>query len=129
VNSSFERFATQDTRQFDCVIGNPPYGPRGMLARDDKKNLSRAEEYFIDTSLDKTRESGLCVLIVPSGILDSKNGRKFREHILRKAEFLGAQRLPNSAFEASHTDVTTDIIYLRKRPDDIAGALSVLDKK
>lgn len=129
VNASFERFATQDTRQFDCVIGNPPYGPRGMLVRDDKKRLSRAEEYFIDTGLDKTREDGLCVLIVPSGILDSKNGRKFRERMLRKADFLGAQRLPNSAFEASHTDVTTDIIYLRKRPDDIAGALSILDKK
>ena len=69
------------------------------------------------------------MLVVPSGILDSKNGRKFRERMLRKAEFLGAQRLPNSAFEASHTDVTTDIIYLRKRPDDIAGAISVLDKK
>lgn len=129
VNASLERFATQDTRRFDIVIGNPPYGPRGMLARDDKKELSKAEEYFIDTSLDKTRADGLCMLVVPSGIMGSKNGRKFRERMLRKAEFLGAQRLPNSAFEASHTDVTTDIIYLRKRPDDIAGALCVVDKK
>lgn len=129
VNASLERFATQDTRRFDIVIGNPPYGPRGMLLKDDKKDLSKAEEYFIDTSLDKTRADGLCMLVVPSGIMDSKNGRKFRERMLRKAEFLGAQRLPNSAFEASHTDVTADVIYLRKRPDDVAGALGTLDKK
>src|SRR5690606_2734313 len=61
VNASLERFATQDTRQFDITIGNPPYGPRGMLAKDDKKHLSKAEEYFIDTSLDKTRADGLCL--------------------------------------------------------------------
>jgi len=127
--ASLERFATQDMRQFDVVIGNPPYGPRGSLARDDKKDLSKAEEYFIDTSLDKTRPGGLCMLVVPAGIMNSKNGRKFRERMLRKGEFLGAQRMPNSAFEASHTDVTADVIYLRKRPDDVAGALGAVDKK
>ena len=129
VNASMERFATQDMRQFNVVVGNPPYGPRGMLAKDDKVDLSKAEEYFIDTSLDKTLPGGLCVMVVPAGIMDSKNGRGFRERILRKAEFLGAQRMPNTAFEAAHTDVTADIIYFRKRPDDVAGALATVDQK
>lgn len=128
VTASLERFATQDMRQFNVVVGNPPYGPRGLLAKDDKKNLSKAEEYFIDTSLDKTAPGGLCALVVPAGIMDSKNGRKFREQILRKAEFLGAQRMPNTAFEASHTDVTADVVYFRKRADDVAGALASVDK-
>ena len=126
INASMERFATQDMRQFDVVVGNPPYGPRGMLAKDDKVELSKAEEYFIDTSLDKTRAGGLCALVVPAGIMDSKNGRGFRERVLRKAEFLGAQRMPNTAFEAAHTDVTADILYFRKRPDDVAGALATV---
>jgi SNF2 family DNA or RNA helicase/predicted RNA methylase len=129
VNASMERFATQDMRQFNVVVGNPPYGPRGMLAKDDKVELSKAEEYFIDTSLDKTLPGGLCVMVVPAGIMDSKNGRSFRERILRKAEFLGAQRMPNTAFEAAHTDVTADILYFRKRPDDVAGALGTVDQK
>lgn len=126
VNASMERFATQDMRQFNVVVGNPPYGPRGILAKDDKVELSKAEEYFIDTSLDKTAPGGLCVMVVPAGIMDSKNGRSFRERILRKAEFLGAQRMPNTAFEHTHTDVTADIIYFRKRPDDVAGALATV---
>ena len=66
------------------------------------------------------------MLVVPAGIMDSKNGRAFRERMLTKGEFLGAQRMPNTAFEASHTDVTADVIYLRKRPDDVAGALGTL---
>ena len=128
VNASLERFATQDMRQFGIVVGNPPYGPRGALLKDDKKDIGKAEEYFIDTSLDKTESGGLCLLVVPAGIMDSKNGRAFRERMLRKAEFLGAQRMPNTAFEAAHTDVTADILYLRKRPQDVAGALGTVDQ-
>jgi len=60
--------------------------------------------------------------------MDSKSARAFRQTMLTKGEFLGAQRMPNTAFEHSHTEVTTDVIYLRKRPDDVAGALGTLDQ-
>lgn len=128
VTASLERFATTDDRQFDVVIGNPPYGPRGFLAKDDKKDISTAEQYFTDTALDKCKPGGIVALVVPTGIMDSKSARSFRETMLRKGEFLGAQRMPNTAFEHSHTEVTTDVIYLRKRPDDVAGALSTVDQ-
>jgi len=128
ITSGFERFATTDDRQFDVVIGNPPYGPRGFLAKDDKVNISTAEQYFTDTALDKCKPGGLVALVVPTGIMDSKSARAFRENLLRKGEFLGAQRMPNTAFEHSHTEVTTDVVYFRKRPDDVAGALGTVDQ-
>jgi len=128
VTASLERFATTDDRQFDVVIGNPPYGPRGFLAKDDKKDISTAEAYFTDTALDKCKPGGLVALVVPTGIMDSKTNRTLRENLLRKGEFLGAQRMPNTAFEHSHTEVTTDVIFLRKRPDDVAGALGTVDQ-
>lgn len=127
VTASLERFATSDDRQFDVVIGNPPYGPRGFLVKDDKKFISTAENYFVDTSLDKCKPGGVVALVVPTGILDSKSGRAFREHLARKGQFLGALRMPNTAFEHSHTEVTTDVIFMRKRPDDVAGALMTVD--
>lgn len=127
MTASLERFATMDDRQFDVVIGNPPYGPRGRLAKDDKKFLSTCEQYFTDTALDKCKPGGMVALVVPTGIMDSKTNRSLRAEMLRKGEFLGAQRMPNTAFEHSHTEVTTDVIYLRKRPDDVAGALGTLD--
>lgn len=126
---SLERFSRSDGgRQFGVVIGNPPYGPRGSLAKDDKPRLASAETYFIDTAIDKCQPGGIIALVVPASVLNNKNGRAFRERMLRKAEFLGAQRMPNTAFEASHTDVTADIIWLRKRADDVAGALMTVDK-
>lgn len=124
--ASLERFATQDGRLFDAVIGNPPFGPRGALLADDKRDIGKAEHYFVDTALDKTKDGGLVVLIVPSSVMDASAGRSFREDIMRKAEFLGGSRMPNSAFESSHTDVTTDVLLFRKRPQEVAGALGWL---
>lgn len=126
--ASMERFAVTDDRQFDVVIGNPPFGPRGYLAKDDKVFVSTAEQYFTDTALDKCAPGGLVALVLPTGILDSKSGRTFRENMLRKSEFLGAMRMPNTAFEHAHTEVTTDVVFLRKRPDEIAGALGTVNQ-
>jgi SNF2 family DNA or RNA helicase/predicted RNA methylase len=127
--AAFERFATMDDRQFDVVIGNPPYGPRGMLAKDDKKQIGTAEQYFVDTAIDKAKPGGIIALVVPTGILDSSSARSMRQGWLCRAEFLGAQRMPNTAFEHSHTEVTTDVVYFRKRPDAVGQALNVLDDK
>lgn len=129
INSSLERFATTDgTRQFDAVIGNAPFGIRGSLIKDDKSFLKTAEGYFLDTSLDKCKTGGVVAMIVPTGVIDSKSARAVRQRLLCKGEFLGAMRMPNTAFEHSHTGVTTDIVFFRKRPDDVAGALLALDK-
>ncbi len=127
--ASLERFATQDGRQFDAVIGNVPFGLRGDCIRDDKPDLTTAERYFVDTALDKTKDGGLVALIVPTGVMDGMNGRGFRERILTKGEFLGAHRLPNTAFEAAHTGVTSDLLLFRKRPQAVAGALGTLDQE
>lgn len=123
-NASLERFATQDERQYDAVLGNVPFGLRGSLIKDDKPNLKTADAYFCDTSMDKCKAGGIVGLIVPTGIMDSRTNRKLRETLLRKGQFLGAQRMPNTAFEHSHTEVTTDVVWFRKFPDDVAGALS-----
>ncbi len=122
-HASLERFATSDVRQFDAVIGNVPFGLRGGLIKDDKPDMSTAETYFLDAAMDKTKAGGIVALIVPTGIMDGKNNRAFRKRMLRKGEFLGAHRLPNTAFEHAHTEVTTDVVVFRKRPQDVAGAL------
>ncbi|HET8550881.1 MAG TPA: SNF2-related protein [Gammaproteobacteria bacterium] len=129
VGSSLENFATQDGRLFDAVIGNVPFGLRGASIKDDKKHLPSEDQYFLDTAIDKTKANGIVALIVPTGIMENRNTRSFRERLLRKAGFVGAMRLPNTAFEASHTEVTTDIVIFRKRPGDVAGALGAVDQQ
>jgi predicted RNA methylase/superfamily II DNA or RNA helicase len=129
VHTALEGFARSDARQFDVVIGNAPFGDRGGLIRQDKKELGRAEAYFMDTALDKAKPGGLVAMIVPTSIMNGRNTRKLRERLLRKGEFLGAARMPNTAFEDSHTDVTTDVLFFRKRPQDVANALGVVPQE
>ena len=129
VNASLERFATQSGgRRFKAVIGNAPFGIRGGMLKDDKRDLKTAEAYFMDTALDLTEAGGVVALIVPTGLMDAKSQRKTRERLMRKGEFIGAVRLPNTAFEHSHTSVTSDIVFFRKRPEDLAGALMTVDQ-
>lgn len=126
--NSLELFATSEERQFDVVIGNAPFGDRGATIRDDKPDIARADTYFIDTALDKTAPGGLVAMIVNHGTMDSARDEAMRVRFATKGRFLGAIRMPNTAFEHSHTDVTADIWFFRKRGNDVAAALGTLKR-
>ena len=129
VNSALEDFVTADTKKYDAVIGNVPFGVRGAIAASDKPELPTAEQYFLDTALDKTKDGGVVAVIVPHGIATNQTTRAFRQRVLSKAEILAVHRMPNTAFAHSGTGVVTDIVVLRKRPQEVAGALGLLEKK
>ena len=48
-----------------------------------------------------------------------KESTKVREFLFKKAELLGAIRLPNTAFKNAGTKVTADILFLQKREKEI----------
>lgn len=125
----FEQFVTADPTKYDAVVGNVPFGVRGAIAVQDKPELTTAEEYFLDTCLDKTKDGGVVCMVVPHGIATNPTSRSYRQRILNKAEVLGVHRLPNTAFKHSGTGVVTDVLVLRKRPQDIAGALEVIEDR
>jgi predicted RNA methylase len=125
---SFESFATTNADTFDAVIGNPPFGMRGATLALDKPHRAHAEEYFLEASLDKTREGGIVAMVVPSGVLDRAGSADFREGILCRAELLAVHRLPNTAFDHSQTAVTTDVVVFRKRNLESAHALLALQR-
>jgi hypothetical protein len=76
----------------------------------------RIHNYFFGKALDKVAPGGLVAFITSQGTLDSRDNTKVREYLGSRADFLGAIRLPNTAFLANaNTQVTTDIIFLRKR--------------
>jgi predicted RNA methylase len=127
IEGTAESFATQDPREFDAVIGNPPFGLRGGSIAQDKKALGKAEQYFLDTALDKTRAGGPVAMVLPTGVLDASSARSFRARILRKGAFLGAMRLPNAAFADAGTDIATDVVFFRRRDPAVAQALALLD--
>jgi N12 class adenine-specific DNA methylase len=101
---------------FDAVVGNVPFGDYGVHDPAIKPQLTRAiHDYFFAKSVMKLRPGGVMALITSRYTMD-KQTDTIRRHLALHTDLLGAIRLPNTAFKANAgTEVTTDILFLRKR--------------
>lgn len=97
---------------FDAAIGNVPFGNYAVYDREYAEDNYLIHDYFFNKSLDKVKDGGIVAFITSAGTLDKKTS-EMREKLNAKADFVGAVRLPNNVF--SNTNVTTDIIFLKKR--------------
>ena len=109
----------QDTKfsnnTFDVAIGNVPFGNKSVYDKEYKNQNLMIHDYFFNKALDKVKPGGVVAFITSKGSLDKANG-KAREMLAEKANFLGAVRLPNTAFKKNAgTEVTSDIIFLQKK--------------
>ena len=99
---------------YDVAISNVPFGDYSV--HDPRLSAYRfpIHDYFFAKALDKVRPGGLVTFITSRGTMDKVNST-LREYLAPKTEFLGAIRLPNTAFKQNAgTEVTTDIVMLRK---------------
>lgn len=79
------------------------------------KNKFLIHDYFFGKSLDKVRQGGVIAFITSKGTLD-KEDDSVRRYLSQRAELIGAIRLPNNTFKRNAgTEVTSDIIFLKKR--------------
>ncbi|EOS37013.1 hypothetical protein C808_03913 [Lachnospiraceae bacterium M18-1] len=100
---------------FDVVLGNIPFGE--FKVNDSRYNAQKflIHDYFIAKALDKVRSGGVVMFITSKGTMD-KASPEVRKYIARRAELLGAVRLPDNTFRANAgTEVTSDILILQKR--------------
>jgi len=109
----FEKSKLTD-ESFDLAISNVPFGD--YTVHDPRWNEHKfpIHDYFFAATLDKVRPGGLLMFVTSRHTLD-KLDSTLRGMLSEKAEFLGAIRLPNTAFKKNAgTEVTTDIVMLRK---------------
>ena len=100
---------------YDVVIGNVPFGNHSVYDPVNNKQNFLIHDYFFSRALDKVREGGLVAFITTKGTMDKKNPT-VRKYLSEKADFVGAIRLPSTAFKKTgNTEVTSDIIFLRKK--------------
>jgi N12 class adenine-specific DNA methylase len=100
---------------YDVAISNIPFGNYKPFDPRFKSWNFVIHDYFFAAALNKVRPGGLLLFITSHGTLDKLDGA-LREYISSQADLLGAIRLPNNAFKRNaNTEVTTDIVILRKR--------------
>jgi N12 class adenine-specific DNA methylase len=100
---------------YDVAISNIPFGDYKPFDPRFKTWGFVIHDYFFAAALEKVRAGGFILFITSKGTLDKRDGA-LREYVAQQADLLGAIRLPNDAFKQNaNTEVTTDIIMLRKR--------------
>jgi N12 class adenine-specific DNA methylase len=112
-NIRIENF--RDTRlpedRIDAVIGNVPFADLKVEYAGVRLSL---HDFFLAKSLDALKPGGVLALVTTHYTLDKQHAG-LREQIASQADFLGAIRLPSTAFAKEGTRVVTDILCLRKR--------------
>ncbi|MEX2604526.1 MAG: hypothetical protein WD361_09990, partial [Gracilimonas sp.] len=113
-----ENFADTDLSLYNLtgVVGNVPFGDLKIhTQRDPLAPLSpRIHDYFILKSLDALKPAGFLAVITSTGTMDKKDP-SIRQAMIARAKFVGAYRLPSTAFkDNADTTVTTDILFFQK---------------
>ena len=102
---------------FDMGIGNPPFS-QTVIEGDPRYSKLRfsLHDFFFAKGIDKIRPGGLQIFITSRYTMDKAND-KARKYLADRADFIGAIRLPQTAFKANAgTEVVTDVLFFRKRP-------------
>lgn len=115
LHSGFESVPTP-RNYFALAIGNPPFGRESLTFKGNPSvNGKSIHNQFFLASLDAVAEDGLMGMVVSHNLMDAL-GKDARLDMAAKAHFIGAIRLPDTAFkENARTEVVTDILFFRKR--------------
>ncbi len=115
----------QDTRiannSVDLAITNVPFVTGLHVFDEVERDLSHKfgdiHDFCIAKNVRKLKEGGIGIFITSSGTLDKS--RKLRQWVTNEghSDFIGAFRLNNETFGG--TSVTSDIIVIRKRVNDV----------
>jgi len=119
---------SQDNKQFDLVISNPPYSVSAFRGNLDEENAKKAfdlfdrltdqsseiECLFVERAKQLLKDGGLTGIILPSSILSNAGiYTKTREILFKYFEIIGITELGSGTFMATGTN--TVILFLRKR--------------
>lgn len=129
--SPFEQLAVSTPNDsFDHVVGNVPFGGRDNTRNIDKPYAEETDmgSYFMLRMLDKIKPGGFMCVIVPPSIVSGSNMKRLRLRLSRKAEFLGAHRLPTGTFDANGTSTVVDVVLMRKHPVEMAEKIPLVDE-
>lgn len=100
---------------FDVAVGNVPFDDFKPNDRRYNKNKFVLHDYFLQKHQIKFAHGGIVAFVTSKGTMDKEN-TSVRRYLSQRAELIGAIRLPDNTFKSNAgTEVTSDIIFLKKR--------------
>jgi type I restriction-modification system DNA methylase subunit len=114
----------------DLILTNPPFGARfevDFLRRNSRRStpffatkvastkMVDSELLFVDRYLSLLRSGGVCMAVVPDGVVSAKGtAALLRQHVARVAELISVIELPSVTFAQAGTRTKTAVLAIRK---------------
>ena len=99
---------------FDLVVGNVPFGHYKPYDPAYAREAFSIHDYFFAKGIDQLRPGGVMAAVTSHWTMDKKDSGA-RKYLAQRADLVGAVRLPNTALNEAGTEVTSDILFFRKR--------------
>ena len=116
INRGFQNVTLPDA-DCDLVIGNPPFGSQKVYDPHYPGLDFSIHNFFLAKSVNALRDGGVAAFVGSRYFLDAVYNPA-RKYIAERANFLGAIRLPNTAFQQNAlTSVTADIVFFQRSPE------------
>lgn len=120
-NMGFEKYRIPPN-SVSLSITNVPFGAMAVTDVRENHGTEYVHNFFIKKIIDKLAPGGIAILITGKGTMDANvraaGGPDFRAGLDGDARFLGAVRLPETAFKGSaSTKVVTDVLVFQKRAE------------
>lgn len=108
----------------DFVLANPPFGmSENELSSSIMElydvNTARGQALFIQKMIRITKPGGIICTVIDEGILNTSSMVEIRKYILRTCHIEAVIRLPYVTFEPNYARVSTSVLLLKKKIDEI----------
>ena len=121
IKRDFFQYDPNPLYKYSLAIGNVPFvnGVNSIKVDGKKLGIAIHAQFFVK-SVQCLEAGGVLCFLTSTTTLDARGEDYiwFRRWLHRKCEFIGALRLPADAVHYGGTQVTTDLIILRKRSQD-----------
>lgn len=132
----------QKNRQFDLIVGNPPFGTKVENGDEDQldgaclddyvlacgKHSIQSEQIILEKSVSWLKPGGRLGMVLPDGIFNNGGGQSncptLREWLFKSGRILSVISLPDFAFRRSGATNKTSILIFEKFSDRESAKLN-----
>lgn len=135
LSSNLSKPRLQKDRQFDLIVGNPPFGTKVANGDEDQldgaflddfvlgcgKQSIQSEQIILEKSVSWLKPGGRLGMVLPDGVLNNSGSQSncpaLREWLFKSGRILSVISLPDFAFRRSGATNKTSILIFEKFSD------------
>lgn len=142
LSPNLSKLKLQKNRQFDVIVGNPPFGTKIETGDEDQLDGSslddfvlghgrksvQSEQIILEKSVSWLKPGGRLGMVLPDGVLNNSGAQSncpaLREWLFRSGRILSVISLPDFAFRRSGATNKTSILIFEKFSDREAARMN-----